>query len=84
MDKAEITQKLEAAFYPHECGVKFLPTNATYWERIGIRVFDEVTDEDEGLPPFEPIEAGRDAVEHDLDQVIADWKEDAGKAGFRF
>ncbi len=78
MDKT-ITQTLEEAFYPHHCGVEFLPIEETYKTGIGLRV----SDKDEKLPPFER-KAGRDAVEHDLDQVIADWKDEAIKAGFRF
>ncbi len=51
-------------------------TYATYWEELGIRL----SDEDNKLRPFENV-ATRKAVEHDIDELIEMWREEATAMG---
>ena len=78
LDKKEIQERVESSFKPYDCKVEFLPTYATYWEEIGI----QLSDEDNKLRPFENG-ATRKAVEHDVDELIEIWREDAIAMGYQ-
>ncbi len=77
MRDTEIKEKIESSFKPYHCGVEFLPTYETVKKELRFRV----SNEDDSLI----YEDGADlkAARHDLDQLIAWWREDARKAGFK-
>ena len=75
--RAYVTSKFNPC-PPYHCGVEFLPAHATYWVELGIRV----SDEDDKLPPFEK-KANRKAVEHDVDELIKMWREEAIAMGYQ-
>ena len=77
MDNAEIKQKIESSFQPYHCGVDFLPVYETQKRELRLRV----SNVDDSLI----YEDGADlkAVRHDLDKLIAGWREEARKEGFK-
>ena len=77
MNDAEMKERIQSCFLPYHCGVKFLPTNETAKKELRFRV----SNEDDSLI----YEDGADlkAARHDLDHLIAWWREDARKAGFK-
>jgi len=78
LDKKEIQERVESSFKPYDCRVEFLPTYATYWEELGIRL----SDEDNKLPVFKRTEP-RSVVEDILDKIIEMWREEAIAMGYQ-
>ncbi len=77
MQDSEMKRIIESSFQPYHCGVDFLPVYETQKRELRLRV----SNVDDSLI----YEDGADlkAARHDLDKLIAGWREEARKEGFK-